>query len=214
MYCSSLRFGAVKQTQIKGITMKTWITLATLLAASSTYAAEVITLADGREVKLNDDFTWEYVMKKTAQQATETQATTSAVETIASPAIATIPVVTKTVGTTVVVNAKKPTMQLSDSGVDVLIGSASYQDGELVLPTSITNQSSQSVIQVEVEVQVFDMSGQQLAKEKVTVWQSIKRMADTYLRPKQAEQGKSIKLAVPQSQQYQFSAKVLEVKTR
>lgn len=43
--------------------MKTWITLATLLAASSTYAAEVITLADGREVKLNDDFTWEYVMK-------------------------------------------------------------------------------------------------------------------------------------------------------
>ncbi|NMV06038.1 DUF3157 family protein, partial [Vibrio parahaemolyticus] len=52
--------------------MKTWITLATLLAASSTYAAEVITLADGREVKLNDDFTWEYVMKKPAQQATET----------------------------------------------------------------------------------------------------------------------------------------------
>ncbi|HHF3109599.1 TPA: DUF3157 family protein [Vibrio diabolicus] len=194
--------------------MKTWFTLATLLAASSAYAAEVITLADGREVKLNDDFTWEYVMKKPAEQATETQATTSAVETIASPTISTIPVVTKTVGTTVVVNAKKPTMQLSDSGVDVLIGSASYQDGELVLPTSITNQSSQSVIQVEVEVQVFDMSGQQLAKEKVTVWQSIKRMADTYLRPKQAEQGKSIKLAVPQSQQYQFSAKVLEVKTR
>ncbi|WEK78644.1 DUF3157 family protein [Vibrio alginolyticus] len=186
--------------------MKTWITLATLLAASSTYAAEVITLADGREVKLNDDFTWEYVMKKPAQQATETQTTASVVETIA--------VITKTVGTTVVVNAKKPTMQLSDSGVDVLIGSASYQSGELVLPTSITNQSSQSVIQVEVEVQVFDMSGQQLAKENVTVWQSIKRMADTYLRPQQAEQGKSIKLAVPQSQQYQFSAKVLEVKTR
>ncbi|MCV6071367.1 DUF3157 family protein, partial [Escherichia coli] len=83
--------------------------------------------------------------------------------------IATIPVVTKTVGTTVVVNAKKPTMQLSDSGVDILIGSASYEGGELVLPTSITNQNSQSVIQVEVEVQVFDMSGKQLAKEKVTV---------------------------------------------
>jgi hypothetical protein len=105
-------------------------------------------------------------------------------------------------------------MQLSDSGVDVLIGSACYEGGELVLPTSITNQSSQSVIQVEVEVQVFDMSGKQLAKESVTVWQSIKRIADTYLRPQQAEQGKVIKLAVPQSQQYQFSAEVLEVKTR
>lgn len=169
--------------------MKTWITLATLLATSSAYAAEVVTLADGREVKLNDDFTWEYVMTSSAPKEAVAQTTTSAVETVAAPAIATIPVVAKTVGTTVVVNAKKPTMQLSDSGVDVLIGSASYEGGELVLPTSITNQSSQSVIQVEVEVQVFDMSGKQLAKEKVTVWQSIKRMADTYLRPQQAEQG-------------------------
>ncbi|KIP68753.1 ribonuclease [Vibrio harveyi] len=208
--------------------MKTWITLATLLATSSVYAAEVVKLADGREVKLNDDFTWEYVVNKTAPKAAETTlekveaaavvASTTAVATVAAPdttaEIATIPVVNKKVGTTVVVNAKKPTMQLSDSGVDVLIGSASYEDGELIFPTSITNQSSQSVIQVEVEVQVFDMAGKQLAKENITVWQSIKRMADTYLRPQQAEQGKTIKLAVPQSQQYQFSAEVLEVKTR
>ncbi|AXT72243.1 DUF3157 family protein [Vibrio natriegens] len=197
--------------------MKTWITLATLLATSSVYAAEVVTLADGRNVKLNDDFTWEYVVENSAPKATAasaTKAVTAATESVAVPVIATIPVVSKTVGTTVTVNAKKPTMQLSDSGVDILIGSASYEGGELVFPTSITNQSSQSVIQIEVEVQVFDMSGEALAKEKVTVWQSIKRMADTYLRPQQAEQGKTIKLAVPQSQQYQFSAKVVEVQTR
>ncbi|WP_191118197.1 DUF3157 family protein [Vibrio campbellii] len=211
--------------------MKTWITLATLLASSSVYAAEVVKLADGREVKLNDDFTWEYVVKKATPKATETTlekveaveaaavvASTTAVEAVATSTptteIATIPVVNKKVGTTVAVNAKKPTMQLSDSGVDVLIGSASYENGELIFPTSITNQSSQSVIQVEVEVQVFDMTGKPLAKQSVTVWQSIKRMADTYLRPQQAEQGKAIKLAVPQSQQYQFSAEVLEVKTR
>ncbi|WP_440886253.1 DUF3157 family protein [Vibrio campbellii] len=211
--------------------MKTWITLATLLASSSVYAAEVVKLADGREVKLNDDFTWEYVVKKATPKATETTlekveaveaaavvASTTAVEAVATPTptteMATIPVVNKKVGTTVVVNTKKPTMQLSDSGVDVLIGSARYEDGELIFPTSITNQSSQSVIQVEVEIQVFDMAGKQLAKENITVWQSIKRMADTYLRPQQAEQGKAIKLAVPQSQQYQFSAEVLEVKTR
>ncbi|UTZ26607.1 DUF3157 family protein [Vibrio campbellii] len=211
--------------------MKIWITLATLLASSSVYAAEVVKLADGREVKLNDDFTWEYVVKKATPKATETTlekveaveaaavvASTTAVEAVATPTptteIATIPVVNKKVGTTVVVNAKKPTMQLSDSGVDVLIGSARYEDGELIFPTSLTNQSSQSVIQVEVEVQVFDMAGKPLTKQSVTVWQSIKRMADTYLRPQQAEQGKAIKLAVPQSQQYQFSAEVLEVKTR
>ena len=197
--------------------MKTWITLATLLATSSVYAAEIVTLADGRSVKLNDDFTWEYVVENTAPKATAASATkTVTAETgpVAVPVIATIPVVSKTVGTTVTVNAKKPTMQLSDSGVDILIGSASYQGGELVFPTSITNQSSQSVIQIEVEVEAFDMSGKALAKEKVIVWQSIKRMADTYLRPQQAEQGKTIRLAVPQSQQYQFSAKVVEIQTR
>ncbi|ARV71286.1 DUF3157 family protein [Vibrio campbellii] len=211
--------------------MKTWITLATLLASSSVYAAEVVKLADGREVKLNDDFTWEYIVKKATPKATETTlekveaveaaavvASTTAVEAVATPTptteVATIPVVNKKVGTTVVVNAKKPTMQLSDSGVDVLIGSARYEDGELIFPTSLTNQSSQSVIQVEVEVQVFDMAGKPLTKQSVAVWQSIKRLADTYLRPQQAEQGKAIKLAVPQSQQYQFSAEVLEVKTR
>ncbi len=197
--------------------MKTWITLATLLATSSVYAAEIVTLADGRSVKLNDDFTWEYVVENTAPKATAASATktvTAEAEAVAVPVIATIPVVSKTVGTTVTVNAKKPTMQLSDSGVDILIGSASYQGGELVFPTSITNQSSQSVIQIEVEVEAFDMSGEALAKEKVIVWQSIKRMADTYLRPQQAEQGKTIRLAVPQSQQYQFSAKVVEIQTR
>ncbi|MGP8308591.1 DUF3157 family protein [Vibrio sp. YIC-376] len=191
--------------------MKTWITLATLLATSSVYAAEVVTLADGREVKLNDDFTWEYVVKSNASKG---KAVTTSTKIAVTPAIATIPVVTKTVGTTLIVNAKKPTMQLSDSGVDILIGSASYEGGELILPTSITNQSSQSVIQIEVEVQVFDMSGKALTKENVIVWQSIKRMAETYLRPQQAEQGKRIKLAVPQSPQYQFSAKVVEVQTR
>lgn len=197
--------------------MKTWITLATLLATSSVYAAEVVTLADGRNVKLNDDFTWEYVVESTAPEATVSSATktiTAAAKVAPEPAITAIPVVTKTVGTTVSVNAKKPTMQLSDSGVDILIGSASYEDGELSFPTSITNQSSQSVIQIEVEVQVFDMSGKALAKEKVTIWQSIKRMADTYLRPQQAEQGNTIRLALPQSQQYQFSAQVVAVETR
>lgn len=193
--------------------MKTRLTLATLLLTSSVYAAEVVTLADGREVKLNDDFTWEYVVDNTATESATTKTVTTAGGT-AAPVIATIPAVTKTVGTTVVVNAKKPTMQLSDSGVDILIGSASYGDGELIFPTSITNQSSQSVIQIEVEVEVFDLSGKALTKEKVIVWQSVKRMADTYLRPQQAEQGKRIRLAVPQSQQYQVSARVTEVQTR
>lgn len=196
--------------------MKTWLTLATLLATSSVYAAEIVTLSDGREVKLNDDFTWEYVVVSSAAESTTQSASKAVTSTgvAATPAIASIPAVSNTTGTTVVVNAKKPTMQLSDSGVDILIGSARYEGGELIFPTSITNQSSQSVIQIEVEIEVFDLSGKALKKEKVIVWQSIKRMADTYLRPQQAGEGKPIKLAVPPSEQYQLSAKVTEVQTR
>ncbi|CAM3135536.1 DUF3157 family protein [Vibrio mytili] len=194
--------------------MKISITLATLLATSSVYTAEVVTLTDGREVKLNDDFTWHYVVKSPALNTTKVEKAAINTPINTAPTIATIPVVTKNVGTTVVVNSKKPTLQLSDSGVDILLGAASYENGRLILPTSLTNQSTQSVIQVEVEIEVFDMSGNSLVKENVTIWQSIKRMAETYLRPKHAEQGKAIQLTVPESQQYQLTAKVIEVVTR
>ncbi|MDF2155099.1 DUF3157 family protein [Vibrio sp. CAU 1672] len=193
--------------------MKTWISLATLLATSSVYAAEVVTLADGRQVKLNDDFTWEYLVNAAAEKSVNTSEN-QAPELVAAPLITAIPLVNKLTGTTIVVNANKPAMQLSDSGVDILIGPARYQQGELLLPTSVTNQSSQSVILVTLEVQVLDMSGKELATETVNVWQSIKRLADTYLRPQQAEQGNSIKLALPESPQYQLVAKIVEVKTR
>jgi hypothetical protein len=105
-------------------------------------------------------------------------------------------------------------MQLSDSGVEVLLGAVSYQDGQLMIPTSVTNQSSQSVILVEIEIQVSTTSGDVLSKESVKVWQSIKRMADTYLRPQQVEQGKTIELAIDQAEQYLVTAKVINLETR
>ena len=52
--------------------MKTWITLATLLASSSAYAAEVVKLADGREVNLKDDFTWDYLEKQATSKTKKT----------------------------------------------------------------------------------------------------------------------------------------------
>lgn len=195
--------------------MKTWISLAALLATYSVNAAEVVTLADGRQVKLNDDFTWEYLATAEAEKAVNTTLNeVSSAELVAAPLITPIPLASKQTGTTVVVNASKPTMQLSDSGVDILIGPARYQKGELLLPTSVTNQSSQSVILVTLQVQVLDMSGKELANETVNVWQSIKRLANTYLRPQQAGQGNTIKLALPESPQYQLVAKVQEVITR
>lgn len=197
--------------------MKIWIIWATLLTTSLVSATEVVTLADGRNVLLKDDFTWEYVIENTQQTTTPESPNPPlnvSSEAVSPPARVAIPAVSNTVGTTLVVNSNKPTLQLSDSGVDILIGAASYEGGRLILPTSVTNQSSQSVIQVEMVIEVFDMSGNALAKETVLVWQSIKRMPDTYLRPQQALQGKSIQLALPLFQQYQLKASVTAVQTR
>lgn len=199
--------------------MKKLIGLFTLLTSSLVFASQTVTLDDGRQVQLNDDFTWQYVVPVEASKTDEM----AAVEETTQPAatipvkkakVAAIPLIEKAVGTIVTVGSDRATMQLSDSGVEVLLGAVSYQDGQLMIPTSVTNQSSQSVILVEIEIQVSTTSGDVLSKESVKVWQSIKRMADTYLRPQQVEQGKAIELAIDQAEQYLVTAKVINLETR
>ena len=181
--------------------MKKSILVVILLTTCSTFAAQVITLDDGRKVQLEDDFTWHYLTNKKPKNDQKAP-------------LEVIPVIKKQVGTTVSIADKKPIMQLSNSGVDVLLGSASYQDGELTIPTSITNQSSHSIILIEVDVVVSDMSGKPIASETFDIWTSIKRMADTYLRPAQAVEGKVIRLAVDEAEEYRISANISEIETR
>ncbi|NOH64771.1 DUF3157 family protein [Vibrio sp. RE88] len=199
--------------------MNKLIGLFTLLTSSLVFASQTVTLEDGRQVQLNDDFTWQYVMPVEATKTDEMAVAEETVQPAATipvkkPKVAAIPLIGKAVGTIVTVGSERATMQLSDSGVEVLLGAVSYQDGQLMIPTSVTNQSSQSVILVEIEIQVATTSGDVLSKESVKVWQSIKRMADTYLRPQQAEQGKTIELAIDQAEQYLVTAKVVNLETR
>ena len=188
--------------------MKPIIALCGLMATSQLFAAQVLTLDDGRQVQLNDDFTWQYIIKENHAAKANTA------EAIQAAPVAAIPVVNKSTGTLVEIGSEKATLQLSDSGVDILLGAAQYQDGQLVIPTSMTNQSRLSVISIELQVEVLDMSGQKLSEQKVKIWSSIKRMADTYLRPEQIVQGKPIQIDVEQAQQYQINAKVSEIETR
>ncbi|MCG9680445.1 DUF3157 family protein [Vibrio sp. Isolate24] len=199
--------------------MKKLLGLFTLLTSPLVFASQTVTLEDGRQVQLNNDFTWQYVVPVEATKTDEMAAveeTTQPVATIPvkKAKVAAIPLIEKAVGTIVTVGSDRATMQLSDSGVEVLLGAVSYEDGQLMIPTSITNQSSQSVILVEIEIQVSTTSGNVLSKESVKVWQSIKRMADTYLRPQQVEQGKTIELAIDQAEQYLVTAKVINLETR
>ena len=187
--------------------MKLCFAVVGLLVSTSAFAVQTITLEDGRQVQLNDDFTWEYKvtpLEKDTEDAVNSQ--------IASAPL--IPVAHKHVGTKLSLNSPKPIMQLSDSGVDILLGAPSYKNGELIIPTSLTNQSRQSIIKVSVELTLSDLSGQKITQQTVEVWQSIKRMAETYLRPQQSAQGQVIHLTAKQADQYYLSAKVVDVTTR
>ncbi|MCY9827557.1 DUF3157 family protein [Vibrio chagasii] len=191
--------------------MKSYLLIASALLSSSAFADQMVTLQDGKQILLKDDFTWQYV----AQEQAEEVATTSeiAVPIAAAPVVA-VPVATNVRGTTIVVDSKKPSLQLSQSGVDVVLGASHYEDGELILPTAITNQSTQAVILVSVKLGLYSASGELLEEKTVAVWKSIKRMADTYLRPKTDAEGTSIKLAVEQHPEYQIKAEIVEVLTR
>lgn len=186
--------------------MKTMMILACLMVATNALAAQVITLDDGRQVELNDDFTWHYVAPVTSDTLSN--------DTASSATVKTIPLKHKTLMSVITLGSDKPIMQLSDSGVDVLLDTAQYRSGQLVIASAITNQSSQSVVSIELEIELADMSGNTLLQDKITIWNSIKRLADTYLRPQQVAAGKTIQIKVPQANQYQLSAKITHVETR
>ncbi len=169
------------------------------MTASAASYAQVLTLEDGRQVKLNDDFTWQYVEPQSMSQETVIHAA---------------PIAQKARATTFEMESEKPILQLSDSGVEVVLGAAYYQGDTLVIPAAITNQSSQSVIAVVLSITLYDEQGQPLLTQQLPIWQSIKRMADSYLRPQTQAQGKPITLQVDRQQGYQISANIERVEMR
>ena len=191
--------------------MKSYLLIASALLSSSAFADQMVTLQDGKQVLLKDDFTWQYVAQK---QAEEVATTSEIAEPVAAVPVVAVPVTTNTRGTTIVVNSKKPSLQLSQSGVDVVLGAGRYEGGELIIPTAITNQGTQAVILVSLNISVFTAEGTLLAEEEIAVWKSIKRMADTYLRPKMGEEGKLIKIDLEQHPEYQIKAEITEVLAR
>lgn len=191
--------------------MKTLITLMMACWVPVALASEIVTLKDGREVQLNDDFTWQYVspVEPSATPASRLQPATVAREPVLAA-----PLIKPQRGSLVEPGNSKPTLQLNHSGLDIVLGSALYQDGRLIVPTAITNQSTQSVIHITLKVDVLDEQGNLLATQNCTIWQSIKRMADTYLRPQGSVAGKAIEIKVDQAARYQIRASVIEVESR
>ena len=180
--------------------MTRWNTLlAFTLLSSSVMAEQTVTLQDGKQVRLKDDFTWEYISTSTEQTTT----------------FEAIPVVQQAMkGTTITVGNDKPSLQLSKSGVDVLVGASTYEDGQLILPVSVTNQSTQSVVLVTLTFAIYSPTGELLHEGSFDTWQSIKRLADTYLRPQTSAKGKDLIVDVGQYPEYRIEVDIESVVTR
>ncbi|MCD9529973.1 DUF3157 family protein [Photobacterium carnosum] len=201
----------LKKTQLCGIVIA-------LIASSSVWAADqTITLKDGRQVILHDNFTWQYKAQTNNSATSPTLKTTNTTAT-AIPVIATsvvaIPIISAPKGVEVELGTTKAIQQLSDSGMNVLLTAAHYENGTLVIPTMMTNQSSKSVVNVTMKVRLSNSDGQTIATDEFTVWRSINRMPDTYFRPKTQHQGKPITFDVPKAERYFIDAEITDVDMR
>ena len=199
----------LKKTQLCGIVIA-------LIASSSVWAADqTITLKDGRQVILHDNFTWQYKAQtnNSATNPTLKTTTATAIPVIATSAIA-IPIISAPKGVDVELGTTKAIQQLSDSGMDVLLTAAHYENGTLIIPTMMTNQSSKSVVNVTMKVRLSNSDGQTIATDEFTVWRSINRMPDTYFRPKTQHQGKPITFDVPKAERYFIDAEITDVDMR
>lgn len=172
-----------------------------LLLSSSVIAADVatITLENGAQVRLKDDFTWEYIITETKVAAapavsTDTAPTTAVTSTAAATAAASNTPVVATAApvTTLTANAiARPELlgSTAKDGIKVTFTDSQWKGNKLGLTFELASTSSEHVTLVEVEASFFADDGSLLKTEKLEVWEAIFRMPETYLR--KGEQRKS-----------------------
>lgn len=70
------------------------------------------------------------------------------------------------------------------------------------------------MIAVRLAIRVQDAQGVWSEEQEVTIWQSIKRMAETYLRPRTSVEGKPLELHLAEQSQYTLHATIKQIETR
>ncbi|MGL4579897.1 MAG: DUF3157 family protein [Shewanella xiamenensis] len=170
-----------------------------LLLSSSVMAADVatITLENGAQVRLKDDFTWEYIITETKVAAAP------AVTTVAAPSSTVTTAAAAVASSTSAVEATKPVTTLTANaiarpeilgstakdGIKVTFSESQWKQDKLGLTFELASTSGEHVTLVEVEASFFADDGTLLKTEKLEVWEAIFRMPETYLR--KGEQRKS-----------------------
>ncbi|EGM68119.1 DUF3157 family protein [Shewanella sp. HN-41] len=191
-----------------------------LLLSSSAIAADVatITLENGAQVRLKDDFTWEYVVTETKAAAAvlTPQAVAPAVNApvvATSAAVAETAVATTAPVTTLTANAiARPELlgSTAKDGIKVSFTDSQWKGDKLGLSFELASTSGEHVTLVEVEASFFADDGTLLKTEKLEVWEAIFRMPETYLR--KGEQRKSPVIWVEGIDKSQWQKQLINLK--
>ncbi|WP_369434454.1 DUF3157 family protein [Psychromonas sp. MME1] len=139
----------------------------------------LVTLENGKVVKLNPDFTWQYVVD--INSIKKDQASTSvAIEQKQSP--------------TIVTNPKSQWLSLNDvtqkNDVNVKLLSTQWENGRLGLIFELASQSPDNYVTIDLAVSLFSDSGELLKEDHINVWQATFRLPDSYLRKGQVRESR------------------------
>ena len=136
-----------------------------------------VTLPDGRQVQLNDDFTWEYLLIKPTASGER-----------ATGAVA-VPVLTEQAMTNPDLLA-----QAVKDGISVKLDKIEGSD-PLSLQFLVSNTGRRSVVRVRGSVTLFSEQGAQLVKQEARFWVGENRLPESYLR--KGQQRPSLVLEMP-----------------
>ena len=189
-----------------------------LWLSSSVMAADVanITLENGAQVRLKDDFTWEYVITETkaapnALAATAVASASSNVASVPSAAVTTQTVAAPvTTLTATAITQPELLGSTAKDGIKVSFAEGQWKGDKLGLSFDLASTSNEHVTLVEVEASFFADNGTLLKTEKLEVWEAIFRMPETYLR--KGEQRKSSVIWVEGIDKAQWQKQLINLK--
>lgn len=183
-----------------------------LLLTSSVMAADVanITLENGAQVRLKDDFTWEYVITETKAAAAVASASSN-VASVPSAAVTTQTVAAPvTTLTATAITQPELLGSTAKDGIKVSFAEGQWKGDKLGLSFDLASTSNEHVTLVEVEASFFADNGTLLKTEKLEVWEAIFRMPETYLR--KGEQRKSSVIWVEGIDKSQWQKQLINLK--
>ncbi|MDO6685951.1 MULTISPECIES: DUF3157 family protein [unclassified Agarivorans] len=155
-------------------------------------ALEIVTLQNGAQVQLNDDFTWQYLLLNTQSETTGSIETSNAVVPVAVGASET-PLANSASShsperlSDIAINQAELLKSTAKNGVKISLLNSQWDDKDrLGLHFQLVNTGTKNYVQILLEVSLYADSGTLLTQQEVKVWQAIFRMPDTYLRKEQS----------------------------